>query len=394
MMNKHKQYLVLLFAIFMVLCTCNAVHAEIELPNNKYEPICGDVNLDGRVAMADVQILLTYCSGITNLNDMQCKNGDVNCDNQLNTGDVAIIMKHIVGIINKLPYSPTNNQWENSIILKNNNFPKNGKRIAYGKPYSINATVLSESAITMVRIRISDVRDETVEIDESVYLDAHDDIRSYNTQTAEKAIDKLIRFSALSTGEKKLELICSSEREQNAVICQTNFRVGFTYSEVAGYVYNRNDEVSSSEARNVLIILNSLDYTNAENAKVIESGIKNLGKNYKEMDCSKFVQTAIKDALNIDLPRTSVDQAIYCADRGYLVDKNSMKPGDIIFMSRTNCDCGRYHEVHHSAIYMGSNDGVDYIIESASSMDGVIIRRIWGISGDTWIIDSVARVWK
>jgi len=45
------------------------------------------------------------------------------------------------------------------------------------------------------------------------------------------------------------------------------------------------------------------------------------------LDCSSLIQNIYRDAFNIDLPRTTK----YQAQEGYLVSRNSVKEGDLVF---------------------------------------------------------------
>ncbi|NQY20103.1 MAG: C40 family peptidase [Campylobacteraceae bacterium] len=51
------------------------------------------------------------------------------------------------------------------------------------------------------------------------------------------------------------------------------------------------------------------------------------GSNKKGLDCSAFVQKAYKQALNIQIPRTTY----YQAKIGKYISKNSLKMGDLVF---------------------------------------------------------------
>ncbi len=79
----------------------------------------------------------------------------------------------------------------------------------------------------------------------------------------------------------------------------------------------------------------------------------------------------------------SVTQAKYCFDHGYFIQKSDLVPGDLIFWTKNSCHCGRWHEIHHVAIYIGNGR----IIEAISSKGCVVINDIWGEgSGGKWQI--------
>lgn len=77
------------------------------------------------------------------------------------------------------------------------------------------------------------------------------------------------------------------------------------------------------------------------------------------LDCSSFVKWMYSEYLGINLPRTAVTQQQ--SNLGYSVDKNAMKPGDLIFLQNTYTA-----GVSHVGIYMGDNK---YLNASSSSSD-------------------------
>jgi cell wall-associated NlpC family hydrolase len=101
----------------------------------------------------------------------------------------------------------------------------------------------------------------------------------------------------------------------------------------------------------------------SELRKVAESYLKVPyrygGKSRKGMDCSGFVQQVFEEAFKLRLPRSSAAMARYGKD----VDKEDLKPGDLVFFKRIRID--------HVGIYMG--DG--YFIHSQSGL-GVTYTKL------------------
>ena len=150
---------------------------------------------------------------------------------------------------------------------------------------------------------------------------------------------------------------------------------------------------------------------NSDLANMLYSGFSKMGtvysNNYEEgLDCSNYVSEILREiGLNTFSKdeRTSQQQAIYCEQNNLTVNKNYIKPGDILFYNNTNCSnikkygyCSRALKngmhVHHVAIYIG--DGK--VMESTSSVNtdyehaGV---RIYNLSqSSTYYVYSVARV--
>jgi cell wall-associated NlpC family hydrolase len=69
------------------------------------------------------------------------------------------------------------------------------------------------------------------------------------------------------------------------------------------------------------------------------------GNSKKGIDCSAFVKNVYHDSFNISLPRTTEIQV----DKGYLVYKNQLKTGDLVFF-KTGWN------TRHVGIYIGNNE--------------------------------------
>lgn len=66
--------------------------------------ICGDVNLDDEVNMADVICLNKAAINIVDLSDTGRKNGDCNVDGEVDGNDAMILLRFQVQLIDSLPY--------------------------------------------------------------------------------------------------------------------------------------------------------------------------------------------------------------------------------------------------------------------------------------------------
>jgi cell wall-associated NlpC family hydrolase len=125
---------------------------------------------------------------------------------------------------------------------------------------------------------------------------------------------------------------------------------------------------------------------------IVKSALIRLGHPYSRgrrgtgnyVDCSYFTWW-VYNQIGISLPTSSVEQAKYCYNKGYTVKLNDIKPGDIVFWRKTSCNCGRWKEIHHAGIYIGSGK----VIDASSSKGRVIIRKLW--SGGEWRIAFAAR---
>ncbi len=125
---------------------------------------------------------------------------------------------------------------------------------------------------------------------------------------------------------------------------------------------------------------------------IVQAALTRVGDPYSKgrrgsgnyVDCSYFAYWSYSQA-GIAIPTSSVEQAKYCAFNGYKVRLDELQPGDLLFWSRTTCDCGRWHEIHHAGVYIGNN----MVVEASSCKGRVVIRKLW--SGAEWKLYMAAR---
>lgn len=123
---------------------------------------------------------------------------------------------------------------------------------------------------------------------------------------------------------------------------------------------------------------------------IVRAALTRIGDPYSKelrgsgsyVDCSYLVRWAYNQAgVTSYKAATAAEQARYCVDNNMTISKDQLKPGDIIFWRKNGCDCGRYKEIHHVAIYIGNGK----IIEASSSRGCVVINDLWGEdSGGKW----------
>jgi cell wall-associated NlpC family hydrolase len=93
-------------------------------------------------------------------------------------------------------------------------------------------------------------------------------------------------------------------------------------------------------------------YTNSAQDLILK-GLELVGINYRRggtnpdsgLDCSGFVQLVFKDSIGKLLPRTAKEQS----QVGDVVDKNELKPGDLVFFNTMR------RTFSHVGIYLGDN---------------------------------------
>jgi len=107
------------------------------------------------------------------------------------------------------------------------------------------------------------------------------------------------------------------------------------------------------------------------------------------VDCSYLVRWAYQQAgVTSYKAATAAEQARYCVNNDMIISRDELRPGDVIFWRKNGCDCGRYKEIHHVAIYIGNG----LIIEASSSQGCVRIKELWGEgSGGKWQVIYYAR---
>ena len=67
--------------------------------------ICGDVNSDGNINLADSIRLSKYVAGVVELSDTEIINADVNADDDVDAADALVLLKFQVDLVSSLPYT-------------------------------------------------------------------------------------------------------------------------------------------------------------------------------------------------------------------------------------------------------------------------------------------------
>lgn len=72
---------------------------------NPEASLCGDINLDGNVTLADVVLLTKASAGFVILNSEATANGDCNGDGYTDSNDALVLLRFMVQLVNTLPYT-------------------------------------------------------------------------------------------------------------------------------------------------------------------------------------------------------------------------------------------------------------------------------------------------
>lgn len=132
------------------------------------------------------------------------------------------------------------------------------------------------------------------------------------------------------------------------------------------------------------------DGSSGEN--IANAALKYVGLKYSQelrnaqgyVDCSSLTQRVMSDE-GIDIPGTSVEQANYYLAKGSTASISEAETGDLVFWTKTNCVCGRSHEIHHVGIYLGGGA----VVEASSSKNAVVVRKLW--ETENWKIAFCAK---
>ena len=84
------------------------------------------------------------------------------------------------------------------------------------------------------------------------------------------------------------------------------------------------------------------------------------GDSKNGIDCSALTRRIYRTVFSFELPRISTDQI----KEGFIVNKNDLKPGDILYFRPEN-------RVNHTAVYVGNS-----LFINASSSKGVILSSL------------------
>lgn len=270
------------------------------------------------------------------------------------------------------------------ISFLNETVPTDDAVVQYKASRSLKGTVNADKPIVSVRAEIINKAGKT---EESAVrnIDAGLNLTRYAlTDGGASSINGQLAFGSLSIGAKKIKLYCKTQGNSEKLIFTGSFYVGATDSLLNGNAFAGSASLSAGVRQGILDSLNAMDESSLT-TKVIMEGFTDLGVPYGtgqgQLDCSSFVQKAYK-AVGISLPRTSSEQGRYCYNLNGAISASNRKAGDLVFFESTTCNCGRYCEIHHVALYIGTIDGVKYFMEASSGKKKIVLRRAWG-DGDT-----------
>ncbi len=270
------------------------------------------------------------------------------------------------------------------IEFTNISVPENGSVLQYQRPYSLQGIISASEPITGVRAVITNTDTNQDELTAERFYDELDSVYEVLLRDGVGSIDEQLSFSNLSFGNKRINIYCKTALSEESLIFTGDFFMGATRSLLEGNAFMTDSiPMNAEQMQSVLDLLNSLDPMEI-GSQAIMNGFTFLGTPYgttgNRLDCSLFVKTAYAPC-GINLPRTSDAQGLYCYELNGEIPRSELLPGDLIFFTDKDCSepsCTRFRDIHHVSMYIGSIDGVRYYMESACSLEKVVIRTAWG----------------
>ena len=210
-------------------------------------------------------------------------------------------------------------------------------------------------------IKINSLEDKKNEINK-LNRDAEDILSKLEVTKKEQEIF----MNQVKTARSNYDLEYVSELERNAVSVQFNVidNSNSSLEEILGAIYQltsiRNNQIKSPivreevneeikkakvvakrmgvESDNMIesneMVSSKISYTSKKSLKVINEAYKYIGKDYvwgatgpDNFDCSGFTQYVYKQAIDIDVSRTTYTQM----EAGFKVSQEELKPGDLVF---------------------------------------------------------------
>lgn len=289
---------------------------------------------------------------------------------------------------------PTNPPTGN-VELLGANLPCDNQVLQYGRAYSIAGNISSLVPITNIKIEIYK-HDNTLEAVAQKVFSVSDNVLLHSlTDGGTSSLNDLLAFSSLTFGAKTLVLTVKTEGFSEETLFLGNFFMGATDSILSGNAYNSGTTPLNAEHRKTILdYLNSLN-PNELGTHAVMNAFTILGTPYGtgvgQLDCSAAMRKAYSP-LGVELPRTSEKQGEFCLQLNGMMPLDALIPGDFIFFTDNTCTCGRFMEIHHVAMFVGTINGTRYYIESSYGVGKVVLRIAWGETGTgRWSIAFYSR---
>ena len=179
---------------------------------------------------------------------------------------------------------------------------------------------------------------------------------------------------ALKWGRKKVEAYLA-EGNTNKVTVTTS---GTTVHNLTYKDYINNKKLNEEQEKMLTEMMDSElwdeYYSGAAGEAVAKLALSKVGCKYDQdrrmqegyYDCSSLVYRLYKE-VGIELPTVADTQGYYCFENAMLVNKEDLKPGDLIFYSYEEKGC--FRNISHVAIYVGEGK----MVHAAGKSRGVVL---------------------
>lgn len=121
-----------------------AESSKTDQPEEEKPGLAGDVNLDGKVTLTDVKVIMQYCNKAKKLNTKQKRNADVNGDGKVNLTDAKLVMKTYNQASAQKPQTKNTNKSTNKksiTISLDKNHPSEKYDFTFKKGAKVKVTV-------------------------------------------------------------------------------------------------------------------------------------------------------------------------------------------------------------------------------------------------------------
>ncbi len=321
--------------------------------------LIGDCDGNGELQAADATRILRHIVNLERLSSEGWYAADANRNGEIDANDAASVLRHVVrlqrisGELTNLP--PMISNLRLSVIEA---------ELMPGKELEVTVSFDSNGAVP----------------DLSLYC-------SNETVVSASLSGSSLTIRALTACEATVSL---SDRVSHCY-AKTRIVVGefdpALYSQITTGLYSSEfDTPDDPLAMSLYQYIVSLD-PSAPSTQIIFAGLRLMGTAYNVLDCSNYTRQAYADAGYGSLIVAGSDNQI----RKF---RNDGCLNDFPFTSTGGFDCvgmkpayvflwvDSRGEGNHSALYLGNINGVDWILESATSIGGVGIRRLW--TTGTW----------
>ena len=324
--------------------------------------ILGDSNGDGKITAADAALILRSIVKLEKLSGAGWYAADANQNGKVDAADAALVLRSIVKLDRlegtvAIPPMISNLRWAS---LPTNVLLDIGDQVSLAAVYDLNGAAQPNLVFSC----------------------------SNPTAFQFNSLGNGCTVTAVQAGSTIVTVLDPVSRcELGITFTVINRETDVLYQQIYANLRVTNPDAWIGPVFEHISSLNP----NSSYYRTLLEGMKLLGKTYKEYNCTEFIDAAFKNAgvtiLPLDgtsFPKGSAstqlskykskDIAYELAPNSYTgqFDLSMLSPGSLLFWT------DRSGSGNHIAFYLGTINGVDFLLESASGANGVAIRPNWG----------------